>query len=97
MTGISEVLVLILLICGILIVPRMFKPAPANSGAKKKKTPQLFSMKLRAGILVSIVFPILTAFVIRPWQDQLFLYLSIGLLPVAFAWGLFWVLAAKKK
>ncbi len=97
MTGISEMLVLILLICGILIVPRMFKPAPAKSGAKKNKAPQLFSMKLRAGIVVSIVFPILAAFVIRPWQDQLILYLSIGVLPVALAWGLVWVLAAKKK
>ena len=97
MTGISEVLVLILLICGILILPRMFKPAPAKSAGASKKSPRSFSMKLRAGIVVSIVFPILAAFVIQPWKGQLIPYLAIGILPVGLAWALAWVLAARKK
>ncbi|WDP88801.1 MAG: hypothetical protein HUN04_03240 [Desulfobacter sp.] len=94
MTGISEILVLILLISGILILPRMFKPAPA---AKSKKTAaKSLSMKLRAGIAISVLYPAVSALVLKPWQGNIVLYLSAGLLPVALAWALIWVLAAKK-
>lgn len=95
MTGISEVLVLILLICGILILPRMLKPAPKSAAGPGK--PGVLGMKMRAGIVVSLIFPILTALVMKPWQDGLILYLSIGVLPVALAWGLAWILAAQRR
>jgi len=95
LTGISEILVLVLLICGILILPRMFKPAPKS--LKKKAGPTPFTMKLRAGIVVSILFPLLFALILKPWQGDLILYVSIGILPVALAWALIWILAAQKK
>jgi len=73
----------------------MLKPAP--KAAQKKKTQKFFTMKTRAGIVVSIVFPILTAFLMKPWQDKLIPYICIGILPVALAWGMVWILAAQKK
>jgi len=94
-TGISEILVLILLITGILIIPRMFKPAPQRTTAQKKVTP--ITAKMRAGIVVSALVPVLSALVLKPWKGDIILFLSIGLLPVALAWGLFWIFSAKKK
>ena len=92
MTGVSEVLVLILLISGILILPRMFKPAPKQVKRKKKT----LSKAKRAGIVVSILIPIIAAVVLKPWRGDLALFVSIGILPVALGWSLVWIMAVKK-
>lgn len=94
MTGISEILVLILLICGILIIPRMMKPAPARKAPARKKGGLTFGM--RAGIVVSLLIPIVSGLVIRPWSGNILLFVVTGILPVALAWGIFWVLSARK-
>jgi len=94
-TGISEILVLILLICGILILPRMFKPAPKP--AKKTSLPVSFNMKLRAGIVASVLVPVIAALIIQPWKENLLAYICTGVLPVVLTWALVWILAARKK
>ena len=94
LTGISEVLVLILLICGILIIPRMLKPAPASAGRKKQI--RTFGPKLRAGIVISVIYPVVCTLIIKPWQGDTVLFISVALLPVALAWALVWILSAKK-
>jgi len=92
LTGVSEILVLILLISGILILPRMFKPAPKQVKSKKKT----LSKAKRAGIVVSILIPIIAAVVLKPWSGDLVLFVSIGILPVALGWSLVWIMAVKK-
>ena len=92
MTGVSEILVLILLISGILILPRMFKPAPKQIKSKKKP----LSKAKRAGIVVSALIPIIAAVGLKPWSGDLVLFVSIGILPVALGWSLVWILAVKK-
>lgn len=94
MTGISEILVLILLITGILILPRMFKPAPAR---EKTKPVQAFSMKMRAGIVLSVIFPLAASILLKPWEDNLMLFLGIAVFPIILAWAVVWILAANKK
>ncbi len=94
MTGISEILVLILLITGILIIPRMFKPEP--KAAPKGPVPAL-SMKMRAGIVVSLVIPLITALILKPWAGNFVVFISVGILPVVLSWALFWVITAQKK
>ncbi|MCG8687912.1 MAG: hypothetical protein MI892_23750 [Desulfobacterales bacterium] len=96
MTGISEVLVLILLITGILILPRMLKPAPKKATNTKVASGPV-SMKMRAGIVASILFLIICTLVIKPWQGDLILFISIGILPVALIWSIFWIFSAKNK
>ncbi len=95
MTGISEILVLILLITGILILPRMFKPAPKTSA--KQSGPRSLGMKMRAGIVASILYPLICTLIMPPSQENIILLLSIGLLPVVVAWALTWILAGKKQ
>ena len=92
MTGVSEILVLILLISGILILPRMFKPAPKQVKGKKK----ILSKTKRAGIVASVLIPIIAAAGLKPWSGNLVLFICLGILPVAMAWALVWILAAKK-
>ncbi len=94
MTGVSEILVLILLISGILILPRMFKPAPKAVRAKKKKP---ISKMTRAGIVVSILIPAIAAVGLKPWSGNLVLFVSIGIIPVLLAWAMAWILAAQKQ
>jgi hypothetical protein len=92
LTGVSEILVLILLISGILILPRMFKPAPKQVKSKKKT----LSKAKRAGIVVSVIIPIIAAVGFKPWSGDLVLFVSIGILPVALVWSLVWIMAVKK-
>jgi len=93
LTGVSEVLILILLISGILILPRMFKPAPKAVQRKKNKP---LSKKARAGIVLSVVIPIAAAIGLKPWNGNFILFVSIGIIPVALAWALAWIVSAKK-
>ncbi len=93
MTGVSEILVLILLVSGILILPRMFKPAPRER--HPQKSPGL-SLQIRLGIVLSALYPILLALVLKPWKTHLILYVFLGILPVALAWAIVWILAGRK-
>ena len=96
MTGISEILVLIVLILGILILPRMLKPQPAPSKRPRSANSKFMNMKMRAGIVISVLFPVITALVMKPWQGDLVFYLIVGILPVALGWAVFWILGGKK-
>lgn len=97
MTGISEILVLILLITGILIIPRMFKPEPKASPASLKKSIPVLTMKMRACIVVSLVIPLVAALVLKPWAGNLVIFISVSILPVLIAWAIYWVITAQKK
>lgn len=93
-TGISEILVLILLISGILILPRMLKPQPTSD--PKEKLARL-SQKKRAAIVASVLYPIAVALVIKPWEGPVLKFAITGLVPVIFAWAVYWVVTAPKK
>jgi len=94
LTGVSEILVLILLISGILILPRMFKPAPVKT--RRQKPPPLSKVK-KAGIVLSVLIPLSAAMGLKPWSGNLVLFVCIGIIPVVLAWALVWIMAAQKK
>jgi len=96
MTGISEILVLLLLITGILILPRFFKGEPVKKSSSPKMLKKL-SAKIRFCIVLSLVYPIAIALYLKPWNDNLVAYISYGVIPVIVAWSIAWVLAGKKK
>lgn len=97
MTGISEILILILLIACILIIPRMFKAEPTKKTSSSKKLTKL-TAKIRLGIVLSIVYPILMAIYLKPWHvSQVILYISYGIMPVLLVWAFIWILAGRKK
>ena len=96
MTGISEILVLVLLIACILILPRLFKgePAKKNSLSEKRK---ILSAKIRFGIVLTLVYPIAMALFIKPWNENIISFISFGIIPVLLIWSIVWVIAGRKK
>ena len=94
MTGLSEILFLIFLLSGILILPRMLNPAPPK---KDTDTFTRLSKKKRAAIVASILYPIVCAVAIKPWDGQLLLFAATGTAPVALAWAVYWVLSAPRQ
>ncbi len=96
MTGISEILVLVLLIACILILPRMFKGVPAKKASSSKKRKQL-SVKIRFGIVLTLVYPIAMALYIKPWNENIIPFVSFGIIPVFLIWAGVWIIAGRKK
>lgn len=96
MTGISEILVLVLLITCILILPRLLKGEPAKKGSSSKKLTKLRA-KTRFSIILTIIYPVGMALYLRPWNDNLIVYISYGIIPVFLCWAIVWILAGKKK
>ena len=94
MTGISEILVLILLISGILILPRMLKPRPADNSRIKIAR---LSRKKRAAIVASVLYPIAVGLAVKPWEGPWLLFAVTALVPVILAWAVYWIVAAPKK
>ena len=96
MTGISEILVLILLILCILIVPRMLNPAPAGKKTKSKRPARLLTMKTRAAIVLSVTIISVAGLLTKPWQKGVIPFLTFGILPVGLGWAIAWIISAKK-
>ena len=97
MTGISEMLLLILLIALIFILPRMFK---GESAINKKAGPAVLKSlqaKTRGLIVISIVYPLCTAFYLKPWHGHGVVFVFYGLFPVFLIWAIIWIFAGKKK
>nr|WP_320192523.1 hypothetical protein [uncultured Desulfobacter sp.] len=97
MTGISEILVLVLLILCILIVPRMIAPKPSGKRKKTKSSAGIFTMKMRIAIVLSAAVLIISALWAKPWQGQILIFIVSGALPVALGWSLIWIFSARKK
>ena len=96
MTGISEILVLVLLIACILILPRMFKGEPAKKTSSSKKRKKL-PAKIRFGIVLSLVYPLVMALFIKPWNENISPFISFGIIPVFLVWAVVWIIAGRKK
>ena len=95
-TGINEILVLVLLIACILILPRLFKKDSAKKGSSSKKIKNL-SAKIRFSIVLTLVYPIVAALYLKPWENNPIIYLSYGVVPVFLVWAIAWIVAGKKK
>ena len=94
MAGISEILVLIFLICALLILPRMIKSSPSRIGSPRKT--RSLSVRMRTGIVLSILFPVISGLILKPWNGSPVRFFTIGILPVALCWGLFWIISGRK-
>lgn len=96
MSGITEILLIVAIVLGIFTLPRLLagKADPRPDG--RKATPPI-SGRMRVAILASLLWPVLLAFFLKPWNDHwvTFLYFAIG--PVGLIWGIYWVVAGFKK
>lgn len=98
MAGINEILVLILIITGIIILPRVFRP---QQTAGKKSIPLVqnlkrMSVKIRIAICLSLIYPFAAALYLKPWESGLNFFLLTGFLPVIIIWSVIWIISGIK-
>jgi hypothetical protein len=90
MSGFMEILLILALILGIFMLPRLLsrnqeqRSAGRGGGFKPRGWTRL-------AIVASLVWPALALFFMQPWNGHWvsFLYTAIG--PVALIWGIVWV------
>ena len=94
MTGIQEILLLLILVLAIFFVPRIL---PRGSDKKPAQPVWIVSGKMRLAIAISLFWIILAAALLQPWKKNLMLFLYTGPGPVAFGWILSWVISGFRK
>jgi len=95
-SGIQEILVLVVIILGILFLPRIL-----NRGQEKRPAvPRpviVISGKMRLAIAASFLWPAVMAAFMQPWEKDLSRYLYLGVGPVALVWVIYWVLTGFRR
>ena len=95
-SGIQEILVLVIIILGILFLPRIL-----NRGGEKQsvetKPVIVLTGRMRLAVAASFLWPALIAAFMQPWKQDLFSYLYLGLGPVAIVWIVYWVITGFSK
>jgi hypothetical protein len=100
LSGLQEIVVILIIILILFILPRMMtgKQALQNrQTAVIKKS--LFSLSggMRLAVVVSILWPLTAAIWYRPWQKDMMLFICLGVGPVIVGWCLFWVVDGFRK
>jgi hypothetical protein len=95
-SGIQEILVLVIIIMGILFLPRILNRGGEKQTAEAKPTVVLTG-RMRLAIAASAIWPALIAAFMQPWNQDLISYLYLGIGPVAVIWALYWVYTGFKK
>ena len=95
-SGIQEILLILLIISGIFLVPRMMNPRPAPQKVVLRRPALKFSWTLRLAIILSFLWPAACALYFKPWQQNVIPFVTLGIGPVVVGWSLKWVLAGMK-
>jgi|SaaInl4_200m_RNA_FD_contig_101_366748_length_1633_multi_3_in_0_out_0_2 hypothetical protein len=96
LSGIQELLVIILIIMAIFFIPRI-----TGKNHKKNSSTSIFqkiSGKMRVAIVLSIIWPFFVAGYFQPWNGPVFfpfIYYAFG--PVICGWSIFWIYNGYKK
>ena len=94
LSGIQEILVLVIIILAIFFVPRMLNRKEESAS----QTPTItISGKKRLAIAASILWPALMAGYFQPWKSNLVMFFYIGPGPVLFIWLVYWVFVGFRK
>ncbi|MCK5542464.1 MAG: hypothetical protein KAI40_07200 [Desulfobacterales bacterium] len=95
MASITEILTLVVIIIGIIILPKMFRQEKKGS-SKEKLSINSIPVLVRFGILASILIPIISALFFQPWKNNLTLFILTGIIPLIVGWGMYWMIAGLK-
>ena len=97
LTGISEILLLILLVSCIFILPRMFQGKSTQKKEDGRAILKRLPAKTRGLIVVSIAYPLFMALYLKPWQGNGVVFVSYGIFPVFLIWAMVWIFSGRKK
>ncbi|MDJ0720104.1 MAG: hypothetical protein QNJ04_00635 [Desulfobacterales bacterium] len=95
MSGLQEILVLVLIVIVLFFLPRMVS-RPAQTPRPPVQIRQI-PWKWRLALFVSVIWLVIAALWLQPWAGDLVTFASVGVLPVAAFWGAVWVLTGFKR
>lgn len=90
-SGIQEILVLVIIILGILFLPRILNRGQAKPPAAARPAIML-NGRMRLALAASALWPLLIAAYLQPWKQGLITYLYFGPGPVLVLWLIYWVI-----
>ncbi len=95
MSGIQEVLLILLILLGLVVIPRMIQ-RPRRIEARRPQS-TLFTGKLRLAILATVAWMGLAAAYFQPWRNDWegFVFAGAGL--ALLVWGAAWVIQGFRK
>ncbi len=95
-SGIQEILVIVIILLGILFLPKIFNRGEAKRPVRSRPA-ILISGKMRLAIAASVIWLAVTAALIPPSEKDFFRYLYLGVGPVALMWLIYWVAIGFRK
>ena len=96
MSGLSEILLLVVIVLVVFMLPRMLNKK-SNGTSPRPAGRFRLTGGMRLAILVSVIWPGLMALFLKPWNGNRLLFICLGVLPVALIWGISWVFIGFKK
>ena len=96
MASITEILTLVVIIIGILVLPKMFRKQEKKTSKKNSLSINSIPVFIRFGIVLSILVPAISALVFQPWEKDFILFILTGIIPLIIGWGLYWMYAGIK-
>ena len=96
MSGITEILLIVAIILGMFMLPRLLARKPDDS-LQTRVRPAGITGPVRVAVLLSLFWPALIALFVEPWNGRwpLFFYLAAG--PVVLLWGIWWVVSGFRR
>jgi hypothetical protein len=94
LSGIQEILLIVLLILALLILPRFLSSKRVPEASRSERSARLWmSGKFRLGLLVTFLWLFAFSAIYVPWGGQWLAFLYAGAGPPIVAWGLIWVIS----
>lgn len=91
-----EILLIIAIILGILLLPRMMRRPPSAENSTSGRAPKLSGWN-RLAILASFLWLTFFALYLRPWNHEWLIYVYAGVSPVVLYWGIYWTYLGFRK
>lgn len=90
MSGVTEILLIVAIILGIVMIPRIFRRPQENDIYHTDQGIRLTGWH-RLAIIVSVLWLASLALYLKPWHSDWLIYFSVAVCPVGLAWGVYWV------
>ena len=95
MSGLQEILILIIIVIVLFFLPRVVS-RPAQVPKPPVEIRQIPG-KWRLAVFLSLVWLVVTALWLKPWQGSLVMFAGVGALPVLLFWGGVWVITGYRR
>ena len=95
MPGINEIVLVIVIVIALFFYGKKSKRGPSMISVFSPK--EKLGGWRRLSIVASILWPVFIGIYLEPWRNNPLHFIYFGIMPVAVAWGIAWVLEGYKK